>query len=42
MDRMLRARVLMAEAVQLGAAPGFGKASLGQPAMLERLRPFLE
>ena len=25
------------EAVQLGAAPGFGKASLGQPAMLERL-----
>jgi CheY-like chemotaxis protein len=30
-----------AEAERLGAAPGFGKASLREPALLERLRPFL-
>ena len=30
-----------AEAVAAGAAPGFGKAELGRPAMLERVRPFL-
>jgi len=30
------------EAIQAGAEKGFGKASLGQPAMLERLRRFLE
>jgi CheY-like chemotaxis protein len=30
------------EAVQAGAAPGFGKAALGQPAMLGRVRTFLE
>jgi hypothetical protein len=26
------------EAVQAGALPGFGKASLGQPAMIARLK----
>ena len=30
------------EAVAAGAEAGFGKAELGQPAMLERVRPFLE
>jgi CheY-like chemotaxis protein len=30
------------EAVRAGAEPGFGKASLGQPAMLERVKPFLQ
>jgi CheY-like chemotaxis protein len=30
------------QAIQAGAENGFGKASLGQPAMLERLRRFLE
>ncbi len=30
------------EAIQAGAEKGFGKASLGQPATLERLRRFLE
>jgi CheY-like chemotaxis protein len=29
------------EAAQAGAEPGFGKAALGQPAMLGRVRPFL-
>ena len=29
------------EAVQAGAEMGFGKAALGQPAMLGRVRPFL-
>ena len=29
------------EAESAGAVPGFGKASLGYPPMLERLRPFL-
>jgi CheY-like chemotaxis protein len=29
------------EAVQAGAKPGFGKAALGQPYMLARVRPFL-
>jgi two-component system chemotaxis response regulator CheY len=29
------------EAIQAGAVPGFGKAALGQPQMLARLRPFL-
>jgi CheY-like chemotaxis protein len=29
------------EAVQAGAEPGFGKAALGQPAMVGRVRPFL-
>ena len=29
------------EAVAAGALPGFGKASLGQPHMLARLRPLL-
>jgi two-component system chemotaxis response regulator CheY len=29
------------EAVEAGAEPGFGKASLGRPEMLERVRPFL-
>jgi two-component system chemotaxis response regulator CheY len=29
------------EAVQAGARPGFGKAALGQPHMLARVRPFL-
>jgi two-component system chemotaxis response regulator CheY len=31
-----------AEAVAAGAVPGFGKAQLGQPCMLERLRVVLE
>jgi CheY-like chemotaxis protein len=31
-----------AEAVGLGAAPGFGKASVGRPEMLERVEPFLK
>jgi two-component system chemotaxis response regulator CheY len=31
-----------AQAVAAGAAPGFGKASLGQPQMLERVGAFLE
>ena len=31
-----------AEAVGLGAAPGFGKASVGKPEMLERVEPFLK
>jgi CheY-like chemotaxis protein len=31
-----------AQAAELGAAPGFGKGALGQPAMLDRLRPFLD
>ncbi len=30
------------EAVAAGAEPGFGKAALGRPEMLERVRPFLE
>jgi two-component system chemotaxis response regulator CheY len=29
------------EAVTAGAEPGFGKAALGRPEMLERVRPFL-
>jgi CheY-like chemotaxis protein len=29
------------EAVSAGAEPGFGKAELGRPQMLERVRPFL-
>ena len=29
------------EAEAAGAVPGFGKASLGRPQMLERLRPYL-
>jgi response regulator RpfG family c-di-GMP phosphodiesterase len=29
------------EAVSLGAAPGFGKSSLGQPAMLDKVKPYL-
>jgi DNA-binding NarL/FixJ family response regulator len=29
------------EAERIGAKPGFGKASLGRPHMLERVRPFL-
>ncbi len=29
------------EAVEAGAEPGFGKASLGRPEMLDRVRPFL-
>ncbi len=29
------------EAEAAGAAPGFGKAALGRPHMLERVRPFL-
>ena len=29
------------EAVAAGAEPGFGKAALGRPEMLERVRPFL-
>ena len=29
------------EAVRVGALPGFGKASLGQPAMLARVRQIL-
>lgn len=31
-----------AEAVAVGAVPGFGKGRLGQPEMLERVRPFLQ
>ena len=31
-----------AEAVKHGAKPGFGKAALGQPRMLSRVKPFLE
>lgn len=30
------------EAVAAGAVPGFGKGRLGQPEMLERVRPFLD
>lgn len=30
-----------AEAVRAGAAPGFGKAALGQPHMLARVEPYL-
>jgi CheY-like chemotaxis protein len=30
-----------AEATAVGAATGFGKASLGRPQMLERVKPFL-
>jgi len=30
-----------AQAVQAGAEPGFGKSSLGQPQMLDRVRAFL-
>jgi two-component system chemotaxis response regulator CheY len=30
------------DAIQAGAEKGFGKAALGQPVMLERVRPFLE
>jgi two-component system chemotaxis response regulator CheY len=30
-----------AEAVTAGAEPGFGKAALGRPEMLERVRPYL-
>jgi len=29
------------EAVEAGAEPGFGKAALGRPEMLDRVRPFL-
>ena len=29
------------EAVDAGAEPGFGKAALGRPEMLDRVRPFL-
>jgi CheY-like chemotaxis protein len=29
------------QAVEAGAAPGFGKASLGRPEMAERVKPFL-
>jgi two-component system chemotaxis response regulator CheY len=29
------------EAVEVGAVPGFGKAALGQPLMLDRLRTYL-
>ena len=29
------------EAVAAGAEPGFGKAALGRPEMIERVRPFL-
>jgi CheY-like chemotaxis protein len=31
-----------AEAVEAGAAPGFGKAQLGQPRMIDRVRAALE
>jgi two-component system chemotaxis response regulator CheY len=31
-----------AEAVAAGAVPGFGKGRLGQPEMLDQVRPFLE
>ena len=50
-DERLRAMPVMlvsnhedaqAEAVEAGAAPGFGKAQLGQPRMLERVRAVLE
>ncbi len=30
-----------AQAAAAGAAPGFGKAALGQPAMLDRVKPYL-
>ena len=30
------------QAVEAGAEPGFGKASLGRPEMLDKVRPFLE
>ncbi len=30
-----------AQAVAVGAVPGFGKATLGQPAMLERVKAYL-
>ena len=30
------------EAIQAGAVPGFGKAALGQPQMIGRLKPFLQ
>jgi two-component system chemotaxis response regulator CheY len=30
------------QAIQAGAEPGFGKSSLGQPQMLDRVRAFLE
>ena len=30
------------QAAAAGAAPGFGKADLGRPAMLERVRPYLQ
>ena len=30
------------EAVEAGAEPGFGKASLGRPEMIDKVRPFLE
>ncbi len=30
-----------AQAVQMGALPGFGKAALGQPHMLARVEPYL-
>ena len=30
------------EAVEAGAEPGFGKASLGRPEMLGKIRPILE
>jgi CheY-like chemotaxis protein len=30
------------QAVEAGAEPGFGKASLGRPEMLQRIKPFLE
>jgi DNA-binding NtrC family response regulator len=29
------------DACQAGAVPGFGKAALGQPSMLDRMRPYL-
>jgi CheY-like chemotaxis protein len=50
-DEQLRAMPVMlvsnhddaqAEAVEAGAAPGFGKAQLGQPRMIERVRAVLE
>jgi len=31
-----------AEAIGLGAVPGFGKANVGKPAMLESVEPFLK
>jgi two-component system, chemotaxis family, chemotaxis protein CheY len=30
------------EAIEAGAVPGFGKAALGQPHMIGRLKPFLQ